>query len=212
MKTFRIKCLLTLLLGTGLVLSCSSDDDSSMEAMEQPTPQTFESPATSSTIVELDATTNLDDFTENDNCGDGGVFYSRSGTGNSPVTGDFTIAISYCGQPDTFEISDLQVALEDEDGHQIFLEQVENPDLEDPDDSNAQSDNANSNGNSDNTPASNNNQNNNNNNQILLEVSGGSGKYAEVSGQLSIKITPAFLVSNGNAQANFNFRGFFEGL
>lgn len=205
MKTFKLKTLFSVLICTGLLFSCSSDDDG-ITSSNPPTPNPRTgTPPVETTSLDLSFSANLDSYSEEVGCGEDLYLFQHSGQGSSDVTGAFSVDLSYCGQPESLQVYDLQLTIENANGDQIFLRQVTSTTFDDPygqiTDNGSEFDEPGNSGNSSTLTED---------RIITLEITGGTGQFANTHGELSAKAAPSFMA--GTSQVSFVFVGLVGGL
>lgn len=203
MKTFNVKYLFTVLLCTGLVLSCSNDDDAALVADDPQTPNPrVATPTSQVTSVSLNFAVTLDTYANTSSCGDGNYLYQHSGAGSNSTFGDYSITLTYCGQPNSFNAYDLEVVIQDSNGDQITLSQAGDSFIPSPVENGVnQSPN-------DITDAFGNSI--QDADLLVLEVTNGTGSYSNAQGEFSTQLREGLNV--GAQNANFSFSGRLTGL
>ena len=203
MKTINLNRLITLLCVTGLLLSCSNDDDITSV---DPTPRNFNAPSGNEAVpIDLNFTVNLDGQSEGQGCEPGSYLFQHSGSGTNDVLGNYTVDISYCGQPQSVTVSSIEVVLEDDGGNKIYLNQRPNSS------SGGDQDNFGNNV-SGGTPGiyTGNGGVNHDDELLVFEVSGGTGIYSSAEGTLTSKLSPGFQA--GAEMSNFLISGLISGI
>lgn len=202
MKTFNVKYLFTVLLCTGLLLSCSNDDDA-LVADEPQTPNPrVATPTTDATAVSLNFAVSLDTYANTSTCGAGNYLYQHSGEGSNNTFGDYTITMSYCGQPNSFNAYDLEVVIQDSNGDQLILSQAANSIIPAPVVSGVNQ--------TPNTLTDEDGISIQDADLLVLEVTNGTGAYSNAAGELSSKLRQGLNV--GAENATFSFSGRLTGL
>lgn len=217
MKTFKLKSLFAILVCTGLLLSCSNDDDGNIANDPGVTPTTFGGPRSNAdnTPLALNFSASLTNTSEDASCNASSVLYQHSGEGSSDITGDFVADITYCRDPQSLAVSNFQITLEDSEGDMIFLSQRNFLTSDEVDDV-AVNDDPNEVNAIGQDPENDTNQGNlvtNNNVEdgfLYLEITGGTGKYEGASGEISSRLTR--VLAAASEVTNFNFSGSIAGL
>ncbi|THD67380.1 hypothetical protein E7Z59_06880 [Robertkochia marina] len=202
MKTINVKYLFTVLLCTGLVLSCSNDDDAIVADDPQTPNPRVATPTSEVTSVSLNFAVSLDTYTDSSTCGDGNYFYQHSGEGSNGTFGDYSITLTYCGQPNSFNAYDLEVVIQDSNGDQITLSQAADSFIPEPvvnGVNQSPNDITDADGNSIHDA-----------DLLVLEVTHGTGSYSNAQGEFSTQLRQGLNVGAQNAA--FAFSGRLTGL
>lgn len=125
MKTFNFRAVVTIILTAGLLLACSNDDDaltsSEPDPVVTPDPRGFSG---QDIPVSVEAEFTLTSSSPNGTCGPSTNTYQHTGSGSSAVLGEFTAEISYCASANSRYLQDVELIIEDAENNQLFLSQV----------------------------------------------------------------------------------------
>lgn len=202
MKTLHVKYLFTVLLCAGLAWSCSNDDDAIVaEEPQTPNPRVA-TPTAQVTSVSLNFVVTLDTYANTSSCGEGNYLYQHSGEGSNSTFGDYSITLTYCGQPNSFNAYGLEVVIQDSNGDQITLAQAGNSIIPSPV-VNGVNQSPNDITDEDGTSIQ-------DADLLVLEVTNGTGAYSNAQGEFSTRLRQGLNV--GAQNANFSFSGRITGL
>ncbi|TRZ43704.1 hypothetical protein [Robertkochia solimangrovi] len=118
MKAIKLKWVITTMLLSLFIVSCSSSDDD-VATFQGPTPRTVDPGM--SIPVSMEFISNQTAITDMGACEEGSLYITHEGEGSSDEIGTFKINYTFCAAPKKFGVHNFEAVITDASGDNIFL-------------------------------------------------------------------------------------------